>query len=135
MTTLRLPPLALPTPMAWAGWCLWALLLLGTQAHWPQGLWLRALLWAPLVEECCLRLGLQQALTRRWGDAPAVALSALAFALLHVVLAPGWAAALTLLPALGIGWVYARGRSLGLCVSLHALANWIWWALGYRLLS
>ena len=55
-------------------------------------------------------------------------LTALAFGLAHVALRGDAAAFAVALPALAIGAVYERGRSLGVCVVLHAAMNALWLA-------
>jgi membrane protease YdiL (CAAX protease family) len=80
---------------------------------------------APLVEETVFRSGLQTALMQR-GVPAATACVALAFAAAHALQHPWTLAVLTALPALAIGWVYARTRRLSDCVALHALCNAVW---------
>ena len=85
---------------------------------------------APLVEELVFRAGLQESLLRRWrSPRVANALTALVFALAHV-LVRGEAAALAVgLPALLIGAAYERWRRVWPCVLLHAAMNAIWLAV------
>ena len=87
---------------------------------------------SPVVEEIVFRAGLQEALLRRAGTAaarrtwPANAITALAFATAHLLLRPGITAALTLLPALACGHLYAQRRQIAPCIALHALFNAAW---------
>ncbi|MEP6875294.1 MAG: JDVT-CTERM system glutamic-type intramembrane protease [Burkholderiales bacterium] len=85
---------------------------------------------APLTEELVFRAGLHESLLRGL-RAPWVAntLTALVFALAHV-LARGEAAAFGVaLPALLVGIVYQRWRRVWPCVLLHAAMNAIWLAI------
>ena len=86
---------------------------------------------APLAEEAVFRRGLQEEMLRRgWLPAASIALTALAFAALHVAMwgaAAGWWVAL---PALLVGMLYARTRRLWPCVLLHAGLNAAGLALG-----
>jgi membrane protease YdiL (CAAX protease family) len=54
------------------------------------------------------------------------ALTASAFAAVHVFATSELLAALTFLPALAIGALYQRHRQLLPCVALHALFNGLW---------
>ncbi len=105
-----------------------ALIALGVPA-WRA---LVLLLLAPAAEELVFRAGLHEALLRR-AVTPALANAAVAvvFALAHMATRPFPAAATVILPALAIGWVYQRTRSVALCVALHATMNALWmgWAL------
>ncbi|HSV69840.1 MAG TPA: JDVT-CTERM system glutamic-type intramembrane protease [Methylibium sp.] len=82
---------------------------------------------APLLEEIVFRLGLHDALLKRWGPGwRANAAVALAFGVAHALLrSPGLGLGV-LLPALVIGGVYERWRRLWPCVLLHAAFNGIW---------
>ena len=62
-------------------------------------------------------------LGRPWS---AIGLTAACFALAHLATASAGHAALVIAPALAIGWVYERTRSIGLCIALHSAANAIW---------
>lgn len=85
---------------------------------------------APLTEELVFRAGLHEALLRRLPSKLAAnALSALVFALVHVLARGDVAAIAVALPALLIGTVYARWRLLWPCVLLHAAMNAIWLAV------
>ena len=85
------------------------------------------LILAPTAEEIVFRAGLQEALLRRAGTARfSNAATALVFAAAHLALRPGIAAALTLLPALACGALYARCRHVAPCIALHSLFNAIW---------
>jgi membrane protease YdiL (CAAX protease family) len=87
---------------------------------------------SPAVEEIVFRAGLQEALLRRDGATIARrvwlanAITALAFATAHLALRPGLTAALTLLPALACGHLYAQRRQVLPCIALHALFNAAW---------
>jgi membrane protease YdiL (CAAX protease family) len=87
----------------------------------------RLLVLSPVAEETIFRAGLQESLHRS-ALAPTLAnaAAALAFAAAHVALRPGLAAALTLLPALACGALYARCRRVAPCIALHSLFNAIW---------
>jgi membrane protease YdiL (CAAX protease family) len=102
--------------------------------------WAMPLLLAPVLEELVFRTGLHESLLRLsiarglpnhsvW---PTV-LTALAFAAAHVLVRPSLHSALTCAPALVIGHVYQRQRSLLHCVALHALFNTVWWLCADRL--
>jgi membrane protease YdiL (CAAX protease family) len=85
----------------------------------------RLLLLAPVLEEWVVRAGLQEWLIRRAAFAPVpipVALSAAAFALLHV--GAGWhAAALVLPPGLALALLYQRVRDWRWCALAHCGMN------------
>lgn len=86
----------------------------------------RLLVVSPAAEETVFRAGLQETLLRN-AAAPLANLStALVFAAAHLVLRPGLAAALTVLPALACGALYARWRRLAPCIALHSLFNAVW---------
>ena len=87
----------------------------------------RLLVLSPVAEETIFRAGLQESL-HRGALAPTIAnaATALAFAAAHVALRPGLAAALTLLPALACGALYARCRRVAPCIALHSMFNAIW---------
>ena len=82
---------------------------------------------APVLEELVFRAGLHESLLRRL-RAPWVAnaLTALVFALAHVLVRGETAAFAVALPALLIGIVYQRWRKVWPCVLLHAAMNAIW---------
>ena len=79
-----------------------------------------AMVLAPLFEETLFRGVLLPVLGQRWGTAPALLASALAFALAHVSL--GELVPLAVL-GLGLGWLRLRSGRLGPCVLMHALWN------------
>jgi membrane protease YdiL (CAAX protease family) len=85
----------------------------------------RLLLLAPVLEEWVVRAGLQEWLIRRrlpHGGALPVALSAIAFALLH--LGSGMHAVLLVLaPGVAMGVLYQRTRDWRLCALLHCGMN------------
>jgi len=84
---------------------------------------------APLTEELVFRAGLQEGLLRRlrtpW---IANALTALVFASLHVLVRGDAMAMAVAVPALLIGALYQRTRSLWPCIALHAAMNALWLA-------
>ncbi len=85
------------------------------------------LLVAPVLEEIVFRLGLQQRLLTA-GSVPMAAnlLTALAFGLVHAF-SRNWALGVAvLLPALAIGWIYQRRRSVLPCIAAHAGMNLVW---------
>jgi membrane protease YdiL (CAAX protease family) len=100
--------------------------------------WLVSVVLAPVLEEVVFRHGLQATLAQRGGRGPvggrgawlANGLTALVFALAHVLVQQRLEAAAVVLPALAIGWVYQRTGRLGLCVALHAAMNALWLAGG-----
>lgn len=88
------------------------------------GTWLRLLLLAPALEECVVRAGLQEWLTRRLAPAsPApVLVSTLTFGALH--LASGWPHALAVMaPGLALALLYRRTRSWRWCALAHGGSN------------
>ncbi|WP_229508929.1 JDVT-CTERM system glutamic-type intramembrane protease [Massilia sp. CCM 8734] len=89
----------------------------------------RLLLLAPLLEECIVRAGLQEWLTRRPSPTVLVlGLPALAFSLLHLM-SGAQAMAAVFLPGLAFGLIYRRWRDWRLCALVHALCNGV--ALGF----
>jgi membrane protease YdiL (CAAX protease family) len=86
------------------------------------------LVWAPVVEEVLLRLGLQERLLDRWAwtavqaNAAVALLSGVSHALLR---GEAWLL-LTALPAWLIGWQFTRSRKLVHCVLMHASFNGLW---------
>lgn len=131
MTARRLPCPALRVPHTAALWC-WLGIALGGLALLPAGSALRSLWLAPWCEEALWRWGLQAPLSRRFGTAAAVALSALTFGLAHWWLArdaaDAWRAAATTVPAAWVGLVFARSGRLVPCVAWHAGFNLVWLA-------
>jgi len=107
--------------------------LAAVTGHWYVG----ALLLAPWLEEAVFRVGLQDELRYRgWPPLPAAIATAIAFALAHLAIrawetgsatpAATAVTAATVLPALLIGVVYERSRSLPACIALHTLFNAVW---------
>jgi membrane protease YdiL (CAAX protease family) len=103
------------------------------RTSWPI---LLSLIFAPLIEEVVFRRGLQDELLRSprladwtacWGAAAheriCILITAVAFAAAHILVAPVWLAAATVLPALAIGALYNRQRRLAPCVLVHAVFN------------
>ena len=133
-------PLHLPAGLA-AGVTVWvaaAVLAMGAAGAGvtsaPSGAWVAAikvLVFAPILEEVVFRGGLHAALLRRsdrWGHPiAAAAVTAAAFGVAHLWSAP-WGHALAVMgPALLIGVVYHRTRSVGACVWVHMAMNAAWW--------
>jgi membrane protease YdiL (CAAX protease family) len=86
-----------------------------------------SLVFAPVAEELVFRHGLQASLLQRVPRAwLANVLTALLFALAHVVAQQRLQAWAVLLPALCMGWVYQRTGRLWLCVAVHAGMNAVW---------
>jgi len=84
------------------------------------GVWLLLLLLSPALEECVIRAGLQEWLMRR--NAPAVLVSTIAFALLH--LGSGWPHALAVsAPGLALALLYRSTRSWRWCALVHSAMN------------
>jgi membrane protease YdiL (CAAX protease family) len=92
--------------------------------------WIKWLFVAPVIEELFFRGVVQAGLRARgglWGRPwIAIALTAVCFGLTHLGFATPTHSALVVLPALLIGWVYEKSRSLALCIGLHGVANAIW---------
>ena len=98
---------------------------------WHQAFVLLVL--APLLEESVFRAGVQEWLMRSAATPFAASLvTALLFALAHVIARADWTQIVLAVPALLIGAVYARTRRLRHCVALHAAMNalWLLWAVG-----
>lgn len=74
----------------------------------------------PLLEEMLLRGVVLGSLARRFGIWPAIAASAIAFALLHASL---WSLLPLTVLGVGLGWLATRGRSLWPAVIAHVLYN------------
>ena len=129
---LQLPstPLAAPLAASLVRWPAGVALLCAALLLPP--LWAVLLLIAPVLEEIVLRAGLQEALLRHpaWrgatGAATANLACALAFAAAHWLLRPSAFAALTLLPALWLGWLYQQNRRVAPCIALHSAMNAVW---------
>jgi membrane protease YdiL (CAAX protease family) len=75
---------------------------------------------APLLEEALLRGVVLGALRRRFGVWPAIAVSAVAFALLH---ASPWSLLPLTVLGVALGWLAVRSRSLWPAVAAHVLYN------------
>jgi membrane protease YdiL (CAAX protease family) len=88
---------------------------------------------APWLEEAVFRAGLQERLLRS-GQHPrhCIALTALAFAAVHVLARQDWSAITLMLPALALGAIYQRTRSVTACAAMHAAMNGLWLALASR---
>jgi len=74
----------------------------------------------PLVEEALLRGVVLGALRRRFGAWPAIAVSAVAFALLH---ASVWSLLPLTVLGVALGWLAVRSRSLWPAIAAHVLYN------------
>jgi membrane protease YdiL (CAAX protease family) len=92
------------------------------------------LLAAPILEEAIFRAGLQEWLLRRrvpagWANVATAATFAAAHCVARGVELLSLAA---FVPALALGWVYGRHRSLRLCIALHMVMNiaWVEWSQG-----
>lgn len=84
------------------------------------GAWLLLLLLSPALEECVIRAGLQEWLMRR--NTPAVLISTIAFALLH--LGSGLPHALAVsAPGLALALLYRSMRSWRWCALAHSAMN------------
>lgn len=82
---------------------------------------------APLAEETIFRAGVQDMLLRRSvSPHTSNALTALVFALAHVLVYQNWAGLSVLLPALVMGEIYARWRRLTPCILMHSIMNACW---------
>jgi uncharacterized protein len=84
---------------------------------------------APVLEEIVFRAGLQTQLMRRFSMLSANVLTALAFAVVHVMVRPSVLSVLTFFPALMVGTLFQRQRRLLPCIALHAAFNATWLAL------
>ncbi|MBN9690056.1 MAG: CPBP family intramembrane metalloprotease [Verrucomicrobia bacterium] len=80
----------------------------------------------PIVEEALCRGLLLRAMLKRWSVTRSVVVSALVFGGIHL---NPWQFFYATWLGLLLGWVYVRTRSLGLCVLLHALNNFLSWVL------
>lgn len=93
----------------------------------------KALFVAPVIEEVFFRGIVQDALRGRrdllgrpW---IAIVVTAACFGVAHVVSGPPAHAALVMAPAVAIGWLYERRRSIPLCIVAHSACNAIWFSL------
>ena len=80
----------------------------------------------PIVEEALCRGLVLRAMLNRWSVTRSVVLSAVVFGGIHL---NPWQFFYATWLGLLLGWVYVRTRSLGLCVVLHALNNFLSWVL------
>jgi len=111
----------------------WALGQAGAPLMSPHAAtWLKAVLVAPAIEELFFRGVVQSGLRTRAGfrHRPwlTVGVTAVLFAAAHLFASSTLHAALVLVPACVIGWVYERTRSIGTCIVLHGAANVVWLA-------
>jgi membrane protease YdiL (CAAX protease family) len=81
---------------------------------------LGATVWAPLMEELGFRGALQRPLEWRWGAGAAIAVSAIAFAVLHL---DPWGLPGRLLTGFVSGYAAWRMRSVWAAVLVHAVGN------------
>jgi membrane protease YdiL (CAAX protease family) len=98
--------------------------------------WIKWLVVAPAIEELFFRGVVQAGLRARRGFCgrpwTAIVVTASCFGLAHLGFATAVHSALVVVPALAIGWVYERTRSIPLCIGLHSAFNGIWfgfWSL------
>lgn len=95
--------------------------------------WIKWLLVAPVIEEFFFRGVVQAGLRARGGPLGrpwiAVAVTAGCFGLAHLGFATAMHSTLVVAPALVIGWVYERSRSLPLCIGLHSAFNAFWFGI------
>lgn len=88
--------------------------------------WFTLLVAAPVLEEVVFRTGLQTQLLRRAAPLTANLLTAVAFAVAHLVVRPSVLSALTLIPALAVGVLFQRRRCVLQCMAVHAAFNAAW---------
>lgn len=95
--------------------------------------WIKWLFVAPAIEELFFRGVVQAGLRARGGfcGRPWIAIvsTAVGFGLAHLAFATATHSALVVVPALAIGWVYERTRSIPLCIGLHGAFNAIWFGI------
>ncbi|UCE48379.1 MAG: CPBP family intramembrane metalloprotease, partial [Phycisphaerales bacterium] len=108
-------PSALPREPGWVGWLFYQFMYVAVAEEvffrgYLQSNILR--LAQPLIEQ---RLRLKQ-----WVS---IVLSAVCFAIVHVIVQGRFTAALTFLPGLVLGWLFIRTRSLLAPILFHGLAN------------
>jgi membrane protease YdiL (CAAX protease family) len=84
---------------------------------------------AAVLEEIVFRAGLQTQLMRRFSMRSANVLTALAFAVAHLLVRPSLLSALTFFPAMAIGFLFERQRRVLPCIALHTAFNATWLAL------
>ncbi len=94
----------------------------------PVGAFIALAMIAPIVEEFLCRRWLLESLLRRMSPAFAVPISALVFGLMHL---NPWQFFYATALGLGIGWLYWRSRSVGLCILWHATNNALVFVLHY----
>lgn len=109
---------------------------------WNQPL-LLSLLAAAVLEEIVFRTGIQETLLRVSADLPLLRrrkgfcsapnlATALVFALAHGLARSWWLGLAVIPPALSLGWLYERRRSLWRCIALHAAMNCAWFLAASR---
>jgi membrane protease YdiL (CAAX protease family) len=96
----------------------------------------KALLVAPIIEEAFFRSVVQSTLRSLRGPFikpwVSIGLTAVLFGLVHLPSASVGHALSVMAPAIVIGWIYERTRSLGICIAVHGMANAVWlgfWSL------
>ena len=112
-----------------------AVLVLGASAWISSSLplvavhWAKVLIVAPVIEEMFFRGVVQSSLRRLGGPWVAISITAIGFGLAHLGTATTAHSVLVIAPAVGIGWVYDRSRSIPLCIALHAVCNAYWFGI------
>ncbi|MBN8247030.1 MAG: CPBP family intramembrane metalloprotease [Verrucomicrobia bacterium] len=92
----------------------------------PVGSLVLLVLVPPVVEESLCRGIVLRAMLARWRPFWAVLASAVVFGAIHM---NPWQFVYATWIGLVIGWAYARTRSLGLCLLMHAVNNGLSWLL------
>ncbi len=86
----------------------------------PVGAFFTLSVVAPIAEEYMCRRWLLESLLQRMRPSFSIALSALAFGLMHL---NPWQFFYATALGLGLGWIYWRSRSVWICILWHALNN------------
>lgn len=86
----------------------------------PVGAFFTLSMVAPIAEEFMCRRWLLESLLQRMRPSFSIALSALAFGLMHL---NPWQFFYATALGLGLGWIYWRSRSVWICILWHALNN------------
>ena len=93
----------------------------------------KALLIAPVIEEAFFRGVVQDGLRNRSDvlgrPSIAIAVTAACFGLAHLGSGSLAHAALVMIPAAALGWVYECRRSIPLCIALHSACNALWFSV------
>jgi membrane protease YdiL (CAAX protease family) len=87
-------------------------------------LYIKLLLWGPVVEELVFRAGLQKWLSQKIVS-PNLAngVTSTVFALMHYALSGNLASLTVFVPSLVLGWVYQKTGSLARVIGLHTILN------------